>query len=116
MERTRNLEVANPHPLTKRLAPAGDKRSVGVGDTSSRLFELRSCIVARLEAANESADWPEYWRIQDGVVQVGREHPALTGQRWATVDIDWQDVPFLSVVLCERMRDRRFAEFHGIPF
>lgn len=71
--------------------------------------ELRARIVERLESDNDAFDYPEYWRINNGVVQVGYEtipYCDFMPRRHYYVSF-WQDVPFLSTFLLSRLASYR---------
>jgi hypothetical protein len=84
-----------------------------------RLAELRSRIVQRLEAENEAADYPEWWRIKDGRVERGFERhwnrDPLGVCRCESYRV-WVPVPFLSSELLRRLHEHREAQAADIPF
>ena len=67
--------------------------------------------VRMLEAACKKWDIPEYWRMRDGVVEVGYHAEGSGGHT-----ILWKPVPFLSTLLLARHREMREREADGIPF
>lgn len=79
---------------------------------SVRLLELRTKIVQRLEAENAAAEFPEYWRMADGLPQVGWE----VGPPWNRYRV-FHRIEFLSTELLRRRRvDLGMYDDSDIPF